>query len=126
MTRIALAAVLLSVQLAACVSVNRSVLSQERIPYPVPMMMVRVFFADDEIPSHERIAILNASGPENFTDEGEMIDKLREEAGKLGANAIILDELRDPGTGERVIAAIFGGEAERRGSAVAIYIPTDP
>ena len=112
--------------LSGCVTVNRSVLSQERIPYPVEMMQVTVYFADDTIPTHQRIAILNARGPEDFTDESDMIDKLREEAGKLGANAIILNELRDPGTGERVVAAIFGGEAERRGSAIAIYIPTLP
>ena len=112
--------------LSGCVSVNRSILSESRIGQPVPPNEVQVFFADDSIPDHERIAILNASGSDSWTNEGQMIDRLREEAGKLGANAVILDQLQDPGSGERVVAALFGGSAQRRGQAIAIYIRIDP
>jgi len=108
--------------IAGCVSVNKSVLSSSRLAQPVPQETVQVYFADDSIPDHERIAILNATGAEHWTNEGQMIDKLRAEAGKLGANAIILNQLKDPGTGERVVAALFGGAANRKGSAIAIYI----
>jgi len=114
--------VVLAGVLTGCVSVNRSILSRSRMTAPVPRDAVQVYFADDSIPQHERIAILNARGDESLTNEGQMIDRLREEAGKLGANAIILDQLRDPSTGERVIAAIFGGSAQRRGQALAIYV----
>jgi hypothetical protein len=106
-----------------CVSVNKSVLSETRLAQPVPQQQVQVYFADDSIPDHERIAILNAKGSDDWTNEGQMIDKLREAAGKLGANAIILNQMAGPGTGERVVAALFGGDAQRRGSAIAIYIP---
>ena len=117
-----ISAVVTVVLLAACVSVNKSVLSTTRMTSPVPTMSVQVYFADDSIPTHERIAILNAKGDESLTDEGEMIDKLRQEAGKLGANAIILNQIKNPGTGERIAAAVFGVSAQRRGQALAVYI----
>jgi hypothetical protein len=52
-----------------------------------------------------------------------MIDKLRSEAGKLGANAIYLRTVEDPGTGERVASAIFGTEADRDSEALALWCP---
>jgi len=110
--------------LAGCVSVNKSVLDHSFGDRAVPAQQVRVYFADDQIPEYTRVALLNASGDSGFTNEGQMIDKLREEAGKLGANAIILDELREPGTGERVVNALFSGMAtgQRRAGAIAIHI----
>ncbi|MEQ1854948.1 MAG: hypothetical protein ABL963_00675, partial [Longimicrobiales bacterium] len=57
----------------------------------------------------------------------DMIDKLREEAGKLGANAIILGDIEEPGTGTRIAAAILDFETERETQALAIYVPSrDP
>lgn len=49
---------------------------------------------------------------------------LREEAGKLGANAIVLGEIRDPGTGERVLAAVLDTYANRRPRAIVVYVPS--
>lgn len=71
-----------------------------------------------------RIAILNAKGDVDATNEGEMIDKLRKEAGKLGANAIILGEIEEPGTGAKVAKAFIGTSADRRTQAMAIYVPS--
>ena len=122
----ALLSVLVFWLLSGCVSVNHSLLSDSQMGAPVPSNEVQVYFADDSIPDHERIAILNASGSDSWTNESQMIDRLREEAGKLGANAIVLDQLKDPGGGERVVAALFGGSAQRRGQALAIYIRTEP
>jgi hypothetical protein len=110
--------------LSGCVSVNKSVLDRSFAQRPVPQEDVRVFFANDPLPEHIRVAILRASGDSGFTNEGQMIDALRKEAGKLGANAVVLDEVREPGTGEKVVNALFGGFAtgQRRGGAIAIYI----
>ena len=110
--------------LGGCVSVNKSVLDHSFSQRVVPTQDVQVYFADDEIPEYTRVAILNASGDSGFTNQGQMIDKLREEAGKLGANAIILDEVREPSTGERAVNALFGGIAtgQRRAAAIAIHV----
>jgi hypothetical protein len=113
-----------SVFATACVSVSKSVL-MDRSFAPVPQRDVYVFLLEDEIPEDcERVALLSASGEVDWTDESQMIDKMREEAGKLGANAIQLRSIEDPGTGERVVAALFDTEADRDGSAIALWCPS--
>ena len=114
---------LLPVILVGCVTVSKSVLT-DRSDRPVPREEVYVFIESDTIPaSCERVALLHASGAEDLTDEGQMIDRLREEAGKLGANAVHLRSMEDPGTGERVASAIFGTSADRDSDAVALWCP---
>jgi hypothetical protein len=112
-----------SVLLAACVTVNKTIL-MDRSFAPVPKNDVYVFLPEDEVPPDcQRVALLSASGEEDLTDESDMIDKMREEAGKLGANAILLRWIEDPGTGERIAAALFDTNADRDGSAVALWCP---
>ena len=109
--------------LAGCIQVSKTVL-MDRSSQPVPKQSVYVFLADDSIPaSCERVAILHGSGDEDLTNEGDMIDKLRSEAGKLGANALQLRTMEDPGTGERVASAILGTEADRDSEALALWCP---
>jgi len=112
---------------AACVQVNKSILTPNPTGRRFARQEVYVYFESDSIPEHIRVAILNARGDIDTTDESDMIDKLREEAGKLGANAIILSELEEPGTGERIAGAIFGTEVDRETQAIAIYVASlDP
>jgi len=120
--RIALVGVALTA--VACVTVNKSILDRSFMDSPVPMDGVHVYLPGDEVPEHTRIAILNAEGDTDITDEAEMIDALREEAGKLGANAIVLGELEEPGLGEEVVAAFMDSATYRRGQAIAIYVPS--
>ncbi|MHB1191961.1 MAG: hypothetical protein ACYC6F_02855 [Longimicrobiales bacterium] len=109
---------------AACVSVNKSVLTPGLAP--VPLGDVHVYFESDSIPEHTRVAILNAQGSSGFTNEGQMIDKLREEAAKLGANAIILSGMKEPGAGEKFVNYLAGGfaDGQRKGGAIAIWVPS--
>lgn len=110
--------------LASCVSVNKSVLSRAHVSSPVPRDDVHVYLPGDSIPEHERIAILSAKGDENMTNESQMIDRMRDEAGKLGANAIVLQDMRDPNNTSRVLGAVLGTPANRRAQAIAIYVPS--
>lgn len=120
MKKAALGAVLVA---TACISVNKTVL-MDRSTNPVPQDEVHVFLPRDEIPSTcQRVAILNASGDESFTDESQMIQKLREEAGKLGGNAILMGEIEDPGSGERIASALFGTTSDRDSQAEALWCP---
>ncbi len=41
-------------------------------------------------------------------------NKLREEAGKLGASAIILGVVDDSSAGDNFVSAMFGGDADRK------------
>ncbi|MEQ9570223.1 MAG: hypothetical protein RLN75_08555 [Longimicrobiales bacterium] len=115
--------VLLPLVLTACVTVSKSVL-MDRSAHPVPREQVYVYLAGDSIPeSCERVAILHASGSQDHTNESQMIDKLREEAGKLGANAVHLQTMEDAGTGERVVSALFGTPSDRDSDALALWCP---
>jgi hypothetical protein len=107
--------------LAGCITVGKTVL-MDRSMYPIPRDDVYVYLANDTLPDGcERVALLHASGDVDWTDETDMIDKMREEAGKLGANAIHLLSMEDPGTGERVVAAVFETQADRDSDAIALW-----
>jgi hypothetical protein len=122
MRRLLLAALLLT----GCVHVSKTVLI-DRSDMPVPKDSVYVYLANDTIPdSCERVAILHASGEQDLTDEGQMIDELRSESGKLGANALHLLTMEDAGTGERIAAALFETEADRDAEALALWCPGPP
>lgn len=114
---------LLSMILLGCVSVSKSVL-MDRSNQPIPREEVTLLLATDSIPSScERVALLHGSGPDGFTDEADMWNKLRQEAGKLGANAVQLLSMEDPSGGERFAAALFGTQADRDSDAVAYWCP---
>lgn len=117
-------AVLAVLTAAACVSVNKSVLAPNPTGRTFSEQQVYVYFEDDEIPEHTRLAILSAEGDAEVTDESDVIDEMRKEAGKLGANAIVLREITRPGTAERIAGALLEMETIREARAVAIYVPS--
>lgn len=112
------------VLVTGCVKVHKAVMN-DRSNAPVAPEDVYLFLADDEIPEDcERVALLHGSGAQEWTSEGKMWDKLREEAGKLGANAVHIQEMEDAGTGERIAAGLFGTQADRDAEAIALFCPT--
>lgn len=83
---------LLSLALTGCIHVSKSVLV-DRSDQPVPEENVQVLFGDEEVPEAcERVALLQAAASEDFTDRQELAQKLKKEAGKLGANVVIVQE----------------------------------
>lgn len=65
---------------------------------------------------YERLAIINLSGDGGgFTDQTDMLNKAREEAAKLGANAILLR-----GYTQGDYNALWGTQSDNEGSAIAI------
>jgi hypothetical protein len=111
---------------------------------PVAPGTVRLYL--EPIPQkYEEIAVVDASsrGSLSFTYEGKaevVIDRLKEEAAKLGANGILLQELTDAGAGAvgAGVAATLPGDrgsigvglngvgwfSPRFGRAIAVYVPT--
>ena len=117
-------ALLFVVMAAACVSVGKSVLDTSFQANPIAEEDVFVYVAGDSIPEHTRVAMLDAKGNTDWTDEGDLLNKLRQEAGKLGANAIIWGDTEEAGTGARVARALLGTSADRRTTAIAIHVPS--
>lgn len=113
--------------LGACVSANATLLGPRQSRAPVPEDEVRVFLAEDSIPSTcERFALINTSGDADMTDESQMIRAARRRAGRIGANAIQLRSTREPGTGTRIASAIIPGvTANRKGEMLAFHC-TEP
>lgn len=117
------AALLLAVMVAGCahVSVGRYVFNSSYQSNPIARGDVFVYEEGDSIPEHTVVASLNATGDQDigdildWTSPNDLRNALREEAGKLGANAIFWCGVEGPS---------FFSSSTVRLSAFAIYVPS--
>jgi len=114
----------LAVLVSGCVSINHTMLDTGPGYAPVPGPEVEVFFEQDELPEHTRIALLYGKTFENITTESRLINKLREAAGALGANGVVLLGRTDLGGEIRISGdpVIGFSESGRYGQAMAIRV----
>ena len=54
-----------------------------------------------------------------------MISAMRKKAAKIGANGIILQEIKEASDGAKVAAAVFGVSTNRKGKVIAIRLLTE-
>jgi len=105
---------------AGCVRVQVEEVSAARYP-AVPTDSVRVFVSEGELRDRgyrwETVAVLFAEGSADLTSQRGMLHKLRETAGRYGANGILLSGQREPNLGERWR---WGAGADRRQQVVAV------
>lgn len=116
--------VLISISIIGCVTTKAVKLGSGPDRPPVPWEKVIVYRTADQVPGdYEEIALLTSTGESMWTNEEQMWKSMKKKAGKLGANAIILDAMSEPSAGAKVASAFLGvGGAERKGKAIAIYI----
>lgn len=108
---------------SACVSTNAVRLGTTPQRPPIPADQVVVYRTADQVPgNYEEIALLNSAGSSGWTTEAGMFNSMKKKAGALGANAIILDAVSEPGAGAKIAAAFLGLSAERKGKAIAIFV----
>ena len=105
--------------------VNRSVrmIDASHRANPIATAVVFVYEEGDSIPEHTRVAILDAEGIRDASwgvsdGDGDLRNALREEAGRIGANAIIWGDVEKPEF------ALRGFQHRIALSAVAIYVPS--
>jgi hypothetical protein len=108
---------------AGCVSVGKTVLVPDLAP--VPEMDVRIFMPGDSIPEHTRVAILNAEFNDDMSGDDDVLNKLRQEAGKLGANGVVLVGSEAEGAAARALRTLatgiyLGGRAKTEAYAILI------
>jgi hypothetical protein len=110
--------------LAGCVTTNAAMLGTATANRPpVAVDHVALYRIASQVPGrYEEVALLNSSGDSGMTDEATMFQSMKKKAGEIGANAVILDAVSEPGSGSKVAAAIFGVSAERKGKALAIWV----
>lgn len=115
------------VALAACVSTNATVLDHSVRPMTgVCPEGVRIYLAPEDIPDGAvKVALLKSKGDDDFTSAEGMINSQRKKAAQLGANGLILMAQKDASTGAKVASYLFGTSQNRKGEAVALWVPDD-
>lgn len=110
--------------MAACVTTSAVRLGTVANWPTVPWKDVAVYRTADQVPGkYLEVALLVSTGSSLWTDETDMWNSMMQSAGKMGANAIILDAMSEPSAGAKVAAAFLGvGGADRKGKAIAIYV----
>jgi hypothetical protein len=108
--------------LAACASSDSLVMVGAARP-PISPAEVKIY--SHPPPVFEEIALLNASTSHMFTPGGqktidEVIEKLKEQAAKVGANGIILEGFSDRQTGS--VGTGVGGGSASSNSAVGVGV----
>jgi len=98
---------------------------------------VKLYTTPDRVEQpYREVALLNSVGQTSYSSESDLIKSMREKAAKVGANGIILDRIDEPSAmakiagqvaqiGADAAGAITMISAERKGRALAIYVPTD-
>lgn len=115
-----------SLLLAACVSTNVTSLSTGTYP-PLQPEQVVIYLQEEDVPGpYEKIALIHARGDYATTDERAMFKQVRKRAARLGANGVLLQRVKEPGTGEKVAHHILGIGADRRGEMIAIWVEPTP
>jgi len=110
---------------SACVTTRYTLINPSAERYAsVPPDSVVILTDEAELDTLEytRIAIIEATGSGEFTKQTDMINAMRKRAAEVGANAILLPRIDEPGAGAKVAAAVFGTGTERKGNVVAIRI----
>lgn len=121
----AILAIALLISVSGCITMETTTLGPTDFP-PVPANEIWVFFSEEEIEyPFTRIALFHLEGDANWTQESKMIDKAKQKAGQMGANAIVLRDMHEPSDGAKIASEFLGTTAERRGSIVAVRIHDD-
>jgi hypothetical protein len=125
--------------LSAChsVSTNASLVDPSvRLAKTCPAA-IKLYTVPDRVEQpYREVALLNSSGQTSYSSEGDMIKSMREKAATVGANGIILGGIDEPSAMAKIAGRVaqIGAEAtghvsdidaERKGRAVAIYVPAD-
>ena len=72
------------------------------------------------------VALITAKGNSAYNGNGDLLKAIRNKAAAVGANGVILDALGTTHATVKVIGAALGtGDAERKGRAIAIWMPSD-
>ncbi len=114
---------LATASLSACVTTHAIQLGTPGRYPPVDASQVQVFLKEEDITvKFDKVAAIEAEGDYQYADLEKMVKALKKKAGKLGANAIILGEFKDPSTAGKVTNALIGVGGERKGKVVAVRL----
>lgn len=86
---------------------------------------ITVYDSFSKVPSnYYEVALITAEGNSVWTDDEDMMRRMKQRAAAVGANGMVVDPLVTSATTVQIIGAALGtGDADRKGRAVAIYMP---
>jgi len=111
--------------LTACGGIKvRNTAPQYKFP-PTCAEAVTVYESFSKVPSsYYEVALITAEGNSVWTADDAMVQRMKQRAATVGANGMVVDPLVTSATTVQIIGAALGtGDADRKGRAVAIYMP---
>ncbi len=122
------AASLLAGALTACGARARIVATNPALALaPTCANAVPVYADTEHVPyDYYEVALITAEGNSAYNGNGDLLKSIRNQAAKLGANGVVVDALGATHATVKVVGAVLGGnDAERKGRAIAIWMPSD-
>lgn len=114
-------ALFVALLLSACVTTQATRFVDVDLP-PVAPKDVVIFETLDDIPTeYVKVGYIYMQGSSTFTDEAQMMEAARKKAGSMGANGVVMREVKEASQGEKIAAAVFGWGTQRRGKVLAVY-----
>lgn len=88
---------------------------------------VDVYTSRSAVPhDYYELAWISAEGNSVYTSEGKITDQVKKKAAEAGANAVIVNDFTaSNGTAKVVGAALGDNSADKKVSALAIYMPAE-
>jgi hypothetical protein len=88
---------------------------------------VPVFADNERVPyDYYEVALITAEGNSVYSGNGDLLKSMRGQAARLGANGIVIDALGATHATVKIVGAALGSnDAERKGRAIAIWMPSD-
>jgi hypothetical protein len=88
---------------------------------------VPVYASRDKVPyDYYEVAMITAQANSVYNGNGDILKSVRNQAAGVGANGVVIDSLRTTHATVKVLGAALGGhDAERKASAIAIWMPSD-
>jgi hypothetical protein len=85
-------------------------------------------YADSHLVPYDyyEVALITGEGNSVYTGNGDLLKAMRAKAASAGANGLILSDVSVSHATVKVIGAALGGkDADRKGKAIAIWMPSD-
>jgi hypothetical protein len=88
---------------------------------------VRVYPDREHVPyDYYEVALITAKGNSVYTGNGDLLKAMRNKSASVGANGLVINSLGATHATVKIIGAAVGGnDAERKGQAIAIWMPSD-
>jgi hypothetical protein len=123
-----LAATILAGALSACGARARVVATNPTLALaPTCSNAVSVYPDAGHVPyDYYEVALITAEGNSAYNGNGDLLKSIRSQAARVGANAVIVDALGTTHNTVKVVGAVLGSsDAERKGRAIAVWMPSD-